>query len=515
MQDSVGVVAAALSVIRATARIANSLHNRVDQSRQDPSRLQDIDIRDFELAVELSLQKLLRWQELWKVDEKHPDFLERLWGQAGCRSIKELLLTLEADCLEIEDSIAEAFGLQYGGSKRGIVKRSHKFQKLSRVLHCTSRTKIRFEEEPTRNKIERLGHHIEKLWTLSEVCYRSHNRTYIGIPSPTHDEGLSLSKLAGCRAEAQALYRFCSWLSLDFDIEMDLFDQEGDLVYEKGIIANTGRRISYHLFNGSSKGSATFKDMLIEPLEDAEIDSASLGGAIYWTEGQDFKPNDLSWMASNSKILCVKGHKANSAFLFRVTRPSLSLDPRTSLQSLNSISDRYQRKNLRSGVKELPLLERLRVAYKVAECGLFLLGTPWLNHLSSDALRAVTCPDSQQRYVLRIQCSENKWDQSKSPDTLHLKTQISQIGLVLIQIALDRPSYLTELDDHEFKSSVIPSVERTMGQRYKQACNFCMTKNDDDPPPWDMRQSSFKYETSRKMDPDQILRRYYAEVFLR
>jgi hypothetical protein len=71
------------------------------------------------------------------------------------------------------------------------------------------------------------------------------------------------------------------------------------------------------------------------------------------------------------------------------------------------------------------------------------------------------------------------------------------------------------MEDLEFGSSIIPYVERSMGHRYKQACEFCLTRKEDDGFFLDQKDTSGSDGLLRLSESNWMLRQYYAEVFFR
>jgi len=191
---------------------------------------------------------------------------------------------------------------------------------------------------------------------------------------------------------------------------------------------------------------------------------------------------------------------------YRVTVPSRKFDDDMQPEVLSAILENGQRCN------RLPLLEKFQLAYKIVECGLFLIGTPWLSHLSSDTLRRIVTPDVQRHYVLRIRNSELPKRKVASKAVM-VGTQIHQIGILLVEIALDRPSFSTESEGLKIGPDTIPYVERSMGQTYKQACEFCLTQRADGGLFLDTTQPT--YSKGGDLDLNLILKEYYAEVFMR
>jgi hypothetical protein len=254
-------------------------------------------------------------------------------------------------------------------------------------------------------------------------------------------------------------------------------------------------------------------ELLIMPLDKPELEAVRQDEIID-TEKEDSKSTDLTLIASKSKILRLRDGHASSQSFFKVTLPLKSLDADVKPEVLAAILEKLQRRRVLDIADRLPLVEKIRLAYKIVECGLFLLGTPWLSHLNSETLRGFITPDFQRRFVLHVRSSEKMNDDPIS-EILLVRAQIFQIGVLLVEIALDRPSCSAGMEDLKFGSSTIPYVERSMGHRYKQACEFCLTRKDDDAFLLDQKDSFDSDVLVKRSASHWMLKQYYAEVFVR
>jgi hypothetical protein len=510
------VVATIVSVVQNVTKIALALHGTTDQIKKGTrdSRL-DFDTGDVVLKLDISLQKLLRWQKLWTGDAtRSGDFWQRLWGQSGCISILELLAKIQEDCSEIEEATTRLGGIRDDAIKKRNIRRPSKLQKLPQWFRVALKRQVsKFEDKEIRGKVERLSYHVEQLWTLSEMSFRTHNGNPAEETQPLGEENMLLEELLRRRAESAALYRYCNTRDLDFDLEIDLFDGDSDPKPAASLASRLGQRLCYHLFTASSINPVVFNELLVVPLNEPELDAVRQD-QIVDTEEEDSKSTDLALIASKSKILCLRDGQAASQSFFKVTLPLKSVDTGVKPEVLAAILEKLQRRRLLDVADRLPLVEKIRLAFKIVECGLVLLGTPWLSHLNSETLRRIVTSDFQRRFVLHLRCSE-KPDENPIPEILLVRAQIFQIGVLLVEIALDRPSCSTGMEDLEFGSSTIPYVERSMGHRYKQACEFCLTRNDDDGFLLDQKGSFSSDGLGKRSASHWMLKQYYAEVFVR
>jgi len=512
------IVSATASGVQNVTRITLVLHLIAGQIKRGiRDSVQDFDGGEVELKLDISLQKLLRWQKLWTGDEtRSGDFWQRLWGQSGCISVLELLTKIQEDCSEIEEATTRLGGVRDDAINKRNTRLPLKLQKLPRWFRIALKRRVsEFEVREIRSKVERLCYHVEQLWTVSEMSFRTRNGNAVEETQPLTEQNLVLEMLAQKRAQSTALYHYCNTRELDFDLEIDLFSGDTDWKPAPSLTSKLRRRLCYHLSTASSINSVIINDLLVVPLNQLEVEGVQQEQIICAEE--DSKSADLAVIASKSKILCLQ-HQTSSQSFFQVSSPVKSVNTVVKSEVLATVLEKLQQRRLLDVADRLPLVEKIWLAYKIVECGLFLLGTPWLSHLNSETLRRIVMPDLQHRYVLHIQSSEKadeKAEEKPPSQALLVRTQIFRIGVLLVEIALDRPSCSAGKEDLEFGSSIIPYVERSMGHRYKQACEFCLTRKEDDGLFPDQKDASGSDGLLRLSDSNWMLRQYYAEVFVR
>jgi hypothetical protein len=509
------IVSAIVSVVQNVSRITLVLHLITGQIKRGiRDSVQDIDSGEVELKLDISLQKLLRWQKLWTGDEtRSGDFWQRLWGQSGCISILELLAKIQEDCSEIEEATTRLGGVRDDAINKRNTRLPSRLQKLPRWFRIAlKRRGSEFEVREIRSKVERLCYHVEQLWTVSEMSFRTRNGNTVEETQPLTEQNLVLEMLTQKRAQSTALYHYCNTRELDFDLEIDLFSGDTDWKPALSLASRLRRRLCYHLSTASSINSVISNDVLVVPLDQPEVEGVQQEQIICAEE--DSKSADLAAIASKSKILCLQHAQTSSQSFFQVSSPVKSVSTNVKSEVLAAVLERLQKRRLLNVADRLPLVEKIKLAYKIVECGLFLLGTPWLSHLNSETLHRIVMPDFQRRYVLHVQSSE-KSNEKPPSQALLVRAQIFQIGVLLVEIALDRPSCSAGMEDLEFGSSIIPYVERSMGHRYKQACQFCLTRKEDHGFFLDQKDVSGGDGLLRLSDSNWMLRQYYAEVFVR
>src|SRR4051812_27242336 len=161
------IVSAVVSAVQNVTRITLALHLITGQIKSGfRDSVRDFDSAEVELKLDISLQKLLRWQTLWTGDEtRSGDFWQRLWGQSGCISILELLTKIQEDCSEIETATTRLGGVRDDAMTKGNIRLPSKVPKLPRWFRVVWKRQVsQFEWKEIRSKVERLCYHVEQLW---------------------------------------------------------------------------------------------------------------------------------------------------------------------------------------------------------------------------------------------------------------------------------------------------------------------------------------------------------------
>lgn len=109
---------------------------------------------------------------------------------------------------------------------------------------------------------------------------------------------------------------------------------------------------------------------------------------------------------------------------------------------------------------------KVELAYKIVECGLFLLGTPWFSLIRIRSIvRLTSNEESRHNFVLKVPNLGPHFFLSEV-------SQLFSIGVLLTEIALDSPGR-QRVDDID-PMSRLGQVMRTMGYQYARATAFCL-----------------------------------------
>jgi hypothetical protein len=144
---------------------------------------------------------------------------------------------------------------------------------------------------------------------------------------------------------------------------------------------------------------------------------------------------------------------------------------------------------------------------------LFLLGTPWLSHLSSSTLQRLKTSKVDYQYTLHVEGTAKIKQNNVSTEMLE-RSQIFQIGVLLIEIALESTLSSNEPMDLQVESK-IPVVEKSMGMLYKQACEFCLNNTERDPHMAPAEDLASDGDIEASGSSFHMMRQYYSEVFMR
>ena len=136
-----------------------------------------------------------------------------------------------------------------------------------------------------------------------------------------------------------------------------------------------------------------------------------------------------------------------------------------------------------------PLQERIRFAFKVAECGFFLCGTPWLLDLKAANITIIRDGDSNSHFLLETKGSKF----IGRDDRMHyFLSYIFAIGKLLVEVGIGRtvtPLFIANTlgtrPDHVFKingkqiwaDEAIEMAGTVMGLDYAAPVRACLYPN--------------------------------------
>ena len=281
---------------------------------------------------------------------------------------------------------------------------------------------------------------------------------------PAASDGL-LRLAAESRAASQKLYSLSMLQTKDCNVELDL--------------PGAGDGICYRLV--TELGEKTLQQVVVENVKEIDVRDRDQHGNIEFAEqdAQIFEPG------LGTKVIGVPplgtdspaGMDPISYLRIRCERPAaVHLD--SSPESLVEILSNRKRLAEKSEYGYWNKGAKTELAFKIVECGLFLLGSPLFLRLSSKHIRKFSRGQSTQpTFMLRT---------VKPPGDLITLVgegdqetyQLFRLGLLLMEIALETPDtehradLVCNLDLDTI--SKLALVERVMGADYGKATAFCL-----------------------------------------
>ena len=171
----------------------------------------------------------------------------------------------------------------------------------------------------------------------------------------------------------------------------------------------------------------------------------------------------------------------------------------------------------RKPLQSLTFSAKLDIAYNLVQCAFYLLGTLWLAYLKNENLGSIETYD-RSVLVLKVEFLRLHWFVLENPDGLPESFQLLQIGIVLIDTALDglgASDFERFLKPGQWAAKKLPLVHEALGSSYFRACAFCVP---DQRSTFSFhRHEKYEYprETAWKWDLEQLLRQYHEHVVSR
>ncbi|MCJ1243287.1 hypothetical protein MMC30_000484 [Trapelia coarctata] len=282
--------------------------------------------------------------------------------------------------------------------------------------------------------------------------------------------------------------------------------------------------LHYHLLIFSPT-STSWQEILVEgPLQD----KVQMGLTV-----QDL---EAAWVALQTQQSCelqaaLVDAQVNNTLHFHLTLPPDPIQQGSYREvGLSGLLSEIQARTSADSHEKFPVRERLELAYKVAECGLLLLGTSWLANISSKRVQRVSRPgpDQRRRYILEAGRETNELD-SVEPQTFNvgvLLTEIATAQPVLRIMRFEMGNRNVELDlvmsslrdgvveQRKFRAAqVIKRVDEHMGQRYSEAVEFCLQQSQKYKRPEWARIREFGSWGEQEDAYRSILQDYYVMVY--
>ena len=508
------------SLVHGIFDLVDKLVKAIKVSQRSNSALASSEVREsrqkVEVVLKTSQQKFQVWSKTWLENASDPAAIaEMLWGRDGWTDIQKLLNSVSEKAQELDFELAK--------KDESI---SHIGWKTLRTSLTRKKGSLVIKRPPLIDLAVQFSTSIDELWTYSEVAFDSLHGLFSHQIGPPRREILLLSSLHA-RTGSLALYEACNQSKADYSINVDLlgedFETRGIFRRRSSVSSTTAPRLFYHLFAQKREASNKINVITMESMSRPGEQDFSNTEVVEF----DIKDSDLAdyqtWPARKSKmgLFSIHPHAFYAPSYFRSPKPPsvLCLDDLGSAKEkcMESLAQLLYKDRIGSNSNERPLTQesRIHLAFKVVECGFYLLGTPWLASLSSKRLRRLK--DSEKSpFVLEVQTLNLEELYFEDPDALCERSQLFSIGVILVEIALSDERNPHNIQDPDLrKSKILPLVERSMGSLYAGATAFCLA--DRRSAPQFGRPEKYKYseETGWTSYLTELLEDYHAQVFSR
>ena len=460
--------------------------------------------------VRTSLDKYQDWQQQWSGEARDPNAAaEALWGYQGWRIIQGMLNKL------LEDSDHMGKYLDHIREPRTTKPRS-KWRVIVKSLRPKQQSSESLQE--LLDMTVALNASIDRLWIYSESVFGSLHGTH-DAKLPESEKLLTLALQS--RAGSLDLHILVSDLPGHYFLKMDLLDADFLTFHTSNRLGHPSRRLFYHLFAETRESQQEIKVVTVENIPKLD------GSAV--DESKSARNDIVESSTANIQLFksqpgtgtkwTVSRHGSNPPsclFLYPSVGTKLL---ETKPERLTSLLKTREKRSNQSAVEHISIGAKIELAYKVIECGLFLIGTPWFSSLSSQNIKRIrSLGQKSNNFMLDVQTLDHRDIISDDPGALAETTHLFRIGILLMEIALDEPNAYPQIDNDghdESWISKLPLIERAMGTHYCKATAFCLH----------YREPNYRFRSPEKYQGEGFdewqsylagfLREYYLQVFLR
>ena len=324
--------------------------------------------------MRVSQHKFKVWQATWSSQAQHPDVsAEALWGVQGWTNIRRILDAITQTSKSIGSYLHEA---QYSQS---IHPRS-RWNAAVDAIRLKKRSTARYQELQSLAGV--LSRSVDELWIYSETVFDSLHGILAHEGRIPEREQLLGSALQS-RAGSLDLFRICSHSTLDCSLEMDLRDAGTGWRKSFNGPGNLPLRPFYHL--STQARELELQELVVENVPEADVGTAEMGGVIE----PGVKDLQIFAPSSGRRAAVVKVSHYGSSHPSFLRIPQMLVTPvhlKTNLESLAKVLETLDKISYLSTEEHFSTGAKVELAYKVVECGFFLLGTPWFSSLSSKNL---------------------------------------------------------------------------------------------------------------------------------
>jgi hypothetical protein len=466
--DPISIVGHSTSLVSQSIQIVRILTD-VTQAFKDESLLpaQPDELERVRVYVDASLLKLEQWQQIWQLDSKilsRSDIENSLWGQDGWSAISRLIAAIRDNCQEIIDMLPLKASGRYTNSSKPL-------RRWASIIRPKRRRKAHIDLKRLRFLITHLNDDLDALTTISNLHFHARHDQEPSIFSVKTEDGL-LGEALNNIHQSISLYAACVKHRINIQLDIDLFCDDIEQGPRRSFDVGRTSGKSYHFYFTSATQEP--QELLLSPLLDNEF------SILKCRESKVYKTRDLlQALTSNTnsdKIFCLRDVSGSQVLYYRIEVPCNPVTACHEPLPLANLFD-YNAKTVKDGIL-LTLRERLGLAYKIAEFGLYHLGTPWLSNLNSRTLKSWTSQNAEQRYVMQV-TTENPRDICSNGIRASVRQQLFQLGVLLLEVALGTHISAVQFQSPETQAQNIVRVAREMGNDYRKACEFCLYSGED------------------------------------
>lgn len=428
-------------------------------------------IRDILNDVEAQRIELEQWKTIWQIKPNTTNRFQReLWGDSQTKVIRTKIVTIEHLCTKFHDKLESYHSgselnnlIQTISMRDGYISNSRLLAAIradaeAKAASASKTAKfVRSIKPQAREWLVELRKAVSELWEISKRAYYARHKDSVsdGGLSKEQLDNIKKSTLMRMAVElrniSEELFHLC--LEANDRIAQERHASQGSLdgatVFgasqssTKFKIDLTGLKEGIELHDVPFQKDIHLLYHLVPewqaPLQELCIEGPLLGLESGRDEGGIFAAYKASQRNQEATIL-VGDSSTNKWFRSRLPRdteylypPTMNLhgagvSPSKSLQELLYDLDEPACVN---SPDEFPYSQRVYVAFKIVECGLFISGTSWLSRLSTRTLqRFSTDRDGYYNYILEAPILHRKSFKNFEQLALHIFT----IGIVLLEI---------------------------------------------------------------------------------
>ena len=215
----------------------------------------------------------------------------------------------------------------------------------------------------------------------------------------------------------------CSNLPEDCCLEIDLLDTRSLSLHTSNQPGHFSRQLFYHLFAQAREYLQDIKELTIKSVPELDESESATEDDVESNEPnvQLFK----SQSGTSIKKIMISRYGSNPPSCLFPPRTVGTVRAETKPERLASLLARLGKGSSLSNARIFTAGAKIELAYKVIECGFFLIGTPWFSSLSSkNVLRLDSLGQKRHACILEVQTVDPEDLLSEDPGAFLETTQL-------------------------------------------------------------------------------------------